>query len=52
MISLVSRDCRKVVHGQFSTKMEDMFGTVNFITPEVVEVAAREVTQGISVSLK
>ncbi len=31
---------------------KDLFGTLNFLTPEIVAAAAAEVKDGISVSLK
>lgn len=31
---------------------KDIFGTLNILTPEVVKAAAREVHEGISISLK
>lgn len=31
---------------------KDLFGTLNFLTPQVVQAAAAEVKDGISISLK
>ena len=31
---------------------KDLYGTLNFITPDVVKTAATEIHQGLSVSLK
>lgn len=31
---------------------KDHYGTLNFVTPEIVAAAAKEVTDGISISLK
>jgi hypothetical protein len=31
---------------------KDVFGTLNFLTPEIVKSASREVKDGVSISLK
>ena len=31
---------------------KDKFGTLNFLTPEVVKAAAEEIKEGLSISLK
>lgn len=39
--------------GIFDTNgKKDLHGTLNFLTPEIVAAAAKEVTHGVSISLK